>query len=151
MGEVSKKILIIDDEAELLEGLGAYLRSESEGVVTAKNGAEGVQAFANNSDIGVVVCDINMPGMKGMDVLRLIRERDKDVPFIFFTGFGSRDKMLEAARFGAFDFIEKPDIKGLAESVRSALIYSSENLGRKNEDIQHLSEYKQLLESKNKA
>lgn len=151
MENKNKKILIIDDEKELLEGVGEFLKTVADQVLTAENGAAGVELFRANPGIGAVVCDINMPGMKGMEVIEIIRGMDAKVPFIFFTGFGSRENMHQAAKFGAFDFIEKPDIKGLAEAVDSAFIYAKNERGEAGgaqEEIRHLSEYKKLLDLK---
>lgn len=143
-----KKVLLIDDEAELLDGISFILRGSGIETVLALSGEEGLKALVQNPDSLAIVCDINMPGMKGLEVLRRVREMNKDLPFILFTGFGSREKMLEAAGLGAFDFIEKPNIPALVEAVKSAIVYAQEDSSETMEDLRRLSEYKELLSKK---
>lgn len=138
------KILLIDDERDLLDLVGGFLEEESFDVVTAVDGEDGFEKFMNNDDVNVVVCDVNMPKMKGLEVIKKIREQNSDIAFIFFTGFGSRENMLEAAKYGAYDFIEKPDVTGLLDAVKSAMAAKQNNLCEKKE---HLSEYQKLLSS----
>ncbi|MEX0799267.1 MAG: response regulator, partial [Bacteriovoracaceae bacterium] len=146
-GEKKGKVLLIDDEAGILELVSAYLKNEFNEILVAQNGSEGLAQFKANQDLDVVICDINMPGMEGVEVIKEIRQISDSIPFFFFTGFGSRKNMLEAAKHGAFDFIEKPDIQGLLKSVRAA-VYDY-NSGDKEKDMEeHLSEYKKLLSAK---
>ncbi|MCO4754909.1 MAG: response regulator [Bacteriovoracaceae bacterium] len=138
------KILFIDDESELLELLGEYFADHGFEAVLANGGGEGLKQFRANSDVALVVCDVSMPKLKGLEVIKKIRMLSEKVPFVFFTGFGSRDTMLEASKYGAYDFVRKPDIAGLLQVVEQAIAVSrGEKVNGTHEDP--LSEYQRLL------
>ncbi len=141
------KILFIDDESELLELLGDYFTDYDYETVLANGGGEGLKKFRENNDVDLVVCDISMPKVRGLDVIKKIRMLSEDVPFVFFTGFGSRSSMLEASKYGAYDFVRKPDIAGLLKVVQSAIAVSrGEKTTGTVEDP--LSEYQRLLSNR---
>lgn len=143
-----QKILLIDDELDLLEMVGEFLKKDFSTILKASSGQEGLKTFESNPDVKVVVCDINMPEMKGLEVIEKIRDLSADVPFIFFTGFGSRESMLKAASYGAFDFIEKPNIKELMDAVNSAVIYHEGEKCKVAEAKDYITEYKRLLKDR---
>jgi two-component system, NtrC family, nitrogen regulation response regulator NtrX len=119
------KILVIDDEKSIRNALLEILEYEKFEVVLAENGQEGLEKFAAGS-FDVVLCDIKMPEMDGMEVLEKIFESGKDVQVIMITGHGNVETAVEAIKKGAYDFIEKPlDLNRLLITVRNALDKSS--------------------------
>jgi nitrogen regulation protein NR(I) len=101
------KILIADDELNIRKVLSATLRREGYEVLTAKNGQEAVELLASGQ-VQVVVTDMKMPGLGGLEVLRHVRERHPRTPVIVITAHGTVDSAVEALKSGAFDYITKP-------------------------------------------
>jgi two-component system nitrogen regulation response regulator NtrX len=96
------------------------LEYENHKVDPATNGTEGLELFSNGN-YDIVLCDIKMPGMDGLEVLEKLHERASDVPVIMISGHGNIDTAVEAIKKGAYDFIEKPlDLNRLLVSIRNA-------------------------------
>ena len=100
-------ILIVDDERNYLLVLEALLSEEGYQVITAEGARAGLELLQEN-DLDVVITDMKMPGMDGMEFMEHIRQRQPDLPIIIMTAFGSVEKAVEAMRKGAFDYILKP-------------------------------------------
>ena len=100
-------ILIVDDERNYLLVLEALLSEEGYQVITAEGARRGIELLQEN-DLDVVITDMKMPGMDGMEFMEHIRQRQADLPVIMMTAFGSVEKAVEAMRKGAFDYILKP-------------------------------------------
>lgn len=114
-------ILVIDDEKSIRNTLQEVLEYENHKVEQATNGSEALDLFGNGS-YDIVLCDIKMPGMDGIEVLEKLHEKASDVPIIMISGHGNIDTAVEAIKKGAYDFIEKPlDLNRLLVSVRNAL------------------------------
>src|SRR3990172_8533365 len=114
------KILVIDDEKSIRNTLQEVLEYEGHKVDQATNGAEGLELFTNG-DYDIVLCDIKMPGMDGIEVLEKLGQRTHDVPVIMISGHGNIDTAVEAIKKGAYDFIEKPlDLNRLLVTMRNA-------------------------------
>ncbi len=115
------KILVVDDDASEREGLAELLKMWGYEADVAADGRRALeQAAAINPSI--VISDLRMPGMSGMDVLREIRESRPDVTFIMLTGQGTIEEAVEATKLGAFNFLEKPvDPKRLQVEIRNCL------------------------------
>ena len=139
------KVLFIDDEEDLLELLDEHFSSLGFEVYTANGGEEGLKKFRQNKDVDLVICDISMPRVRGLDVIKKIRMLSEDVPFVFFTGFGSRSNMIEASKYGAFDFVTKPDVTGLLEVAKRA-VEESKSDAKSSDDP--LSEYQKFLSNR---
>ena len=101
------RILLIDDEPDLLRVLARSLKADGHEVATALNGPDGLAAFEGQHP-AIVITDIKMPGMSGIEVLKRIKEREPDAEVIIITGHGDMDNVVEALHFGASDFITKP-------------------------------------------
>ncbi len=114
-------ILVIDDEKSIRNTLREVLVYENHSVDLASDGEEGIELFkANKYDI--VLCDIKMPKMDGIEVIEHIFEISNDVPVVMISGHGNIDTAVEAIKKGAFDFIEKPlDLNRLLITMRNAL------------------------------
>jgi DNA-binding NtrC family response regulator len=107
MTAVGEMILVVDDDPYIQEALGDRLESLGYGVTRASDGKQALE-FIDHQDPQMVFLDIEMPGMKGLDVLREIRKREKDFPVVMITAYGSIDLAVEAMKEGAYDFIPKP-------------------------------------------
>ena len=113
-------ILVIDDEPDLLRVLARSLTADGHEVATAPSGPDGLAAYETQRP-GIVITDIKMPGMSGIDVLRRIKDRAPDVEVIIITGHGDMDTAVEALHFGASDFVTKPfRSETLAIAIRRA-------------------------------
>ena len=106
-GKVPETILIVDDEASLRESLKALLEAEGFSTLVAKDGLEGSALFARGG-VDLVLSDLKMPGMGGMDFLKGLKEKDPEIPVIIMTGYGTIESAIEAIKAGAYDYITKP-------------------------------------------
>ncbi|HYX05252.1 MAG TPA: sigma-54 dependent transcriptional regulator [Bacteroidales bacterium] len=119
------KILVIDDEKSIRSTLQEILEYEKHTVSLANNGKEGLDQFENNK-FDVVLCDIKMPEMDGIEVLEKIMQVSPEVSVIMISGHGNIDTAVDAIKKGAFDFIEKPlDLNRLLITIRNAMDKSS--------------------------
>jgi two-component system nitrogen regulation response regulator GlnG len=115
------KILIADDETNLLYSLRLGLRSEEIEVVTVSSGREAIQRVQSERP-DTVVLDVRLPDMNGLDVFNAIREIDPKLPVIIFTAFAATDTAIEAMKRGAFEYLTKPvDLNQLQEVIDRAL------------------------------
>ncbi|MHB9036503.1 MAG: sigma-54-dependent transcriptional regulator [Armatimonadota bacterium] len=103
----SKSILIIDDEAGLRDLMSRLFADAGYDTATAADGASGLDA-AKNGDFDLVMLDMSLPKMSGLEVLRGIKEEKPDLPVIMVTAYGSTQTAIEALRLGAYDYITKP-------------------------------------------
>lgn len=141
-------LLIIDDEEHLAQNISFLLKGYAEKIFTASNGLEALPILKQEK-IHCVICDIAMPKMNGVQLIKKVREEGSQVPFIFYTAYLQSDLMMEAARYGAFDFLSKPDFDGLEEVVSRGL---KEGFQRKTDsDMKQemLSEYEKILQMMN--
>lgn len=118
-------ILVIDDERSIRNTLKEILEYEKFKVELAEHGAEGLELYKNGK-FDIVLCDIKMPEMDGLEVLEKIFEEEGDAQVIMISGHGNIDNAVEAIKKGAYDFIEKPlDLNRLLITIRNALDKSS--------------------------
>lgn len=114
-------LLIIDDEKNIREGLGANFELEGYTVKLAENGEEGLKLISKG-DIDLVITDLRMPGISGEEVLRRVTTETPGIPVIVLTGHGSIDAAVDAMRNGAYDFLTKPlNLDQLSMIVKRAL------------------------------
>ena len=114
-------ILVIDDERAIRNTLKEVLEYEKHEVDMAEDGHVGLQML-NDKNYDIVLCDIKMPGIDGMEVLDQIKNSLIDAQVIMITGHGSVDTAVEAIKKGAYDFIEKPlDLNRLMITLRNAM------------------------------
>ena len=117
------KILIIEDESAIRRVLSKILVEESKEyeVEEAVDGIEGVEKL-KKEDYDLVLCDIKMPKMDGMEVLTEIKKVKPEIPFVMISGHGDLETAVNAMRLGAYDYISKPpDLNRLLNTVRNAL------------------------------
>jgi two-component system nitrogen regulation response regulator NtrX len=115
------KILVIDDEKSIRNTLKEVLEYENHQIDMAEDGPTGLEMFAANS-YDVILCDIKMSKMDGIEVLIKINETSADIPVIMISGHGNIDTAVEAIKKGAYDFLEKPlDLNRLLITIRNAM------------------------------
>ena len=144
------KIIIIEDEISIRNVLKNILTEENKNykIDEAENGEEGINLlFSKKYDLAL--CDIKMPKMDGLDVLKKAQEMDNSIPFIMISGHGDLDTAVECIKHGAFDYISKPpDLNRLLTAVRNGL--NKSNLQTANQILKNKiknSSYKMIGES----
>ncbi|AFM64372.1 TPA: SpoIIE family protein phosphatase [Pseudomonas aeruginosa] len=122
MHKVSATLLIIDDDEVVRESLAAYLEDSNFKVLQALNGLQGLQIFESEQP-DLVICDLRMPQIDGLELIRRIRQTASETPIIVLSGAGVMSDAVEALRLGAADYLIKPleDLAVLEHSVRRAL------------------------------
>ncbi len=143
MQSPSATLLIIDDDDVVRASLAAYLDDSGFRVLQAPSGPKGLELFDSERP-DLVICDLRMPQMDGLELIRLISERQNDLPVIVVSGAGVMNDAVEALRLGAADYLIKPleDLAMLEHSVRRALDRSRLRLENRR--------YREQLESANR-
>jgi DNA-binding NtrC family response regulator len=124
MAEKSKKstILCVDDEPDILIVLSEYLSNEGFNVLTADSGDAALEIIKTQK-VNLVLLDMAMPKMNGIETLNEIKKIKTDVPAIMITAYRDAEKVVEAFRLGAFDCIFKPfDLKYLRKAIMAKLL-----------------------------
>ena len=115
------KILVIDDENSIRDALCDILSEEKYEVLTAEDGEAG-WAKLEQEKIDLVLCDIKMPKMDGMELLNKVSQEGLDIPFVMISAHGTIETAVEATKKGAYDFIQKPpDLNRILLTVRNAI------------------------------
>jgi len=114
-------ILIIDDEKAIRKTLSEILSFEGYKIEEASDGEEGLKKFKEKS-YDVVLCDIKMPKLDGIEFLQKAGESNGDIPIIMISGHGNIETAVEAVKKGAYDYISKPpDLNRLLITIRNAM------------------------------
>jgi DNA-binding NtrC family response regulator len=115
------KVLLVDDEAPFVETLAKRLSKRDLTILTAFSGAEALQKLDGEAGIDVVVLDVKMPGMDGIETLKAIKNIHPLVEVIMLTGHATVESAIEGMRWGALDYLMKPcDIEVLMVKVQEA-------------------------------
>jgi len=136
-------ILIIDDEKAIRKTLSEILSFEGYNIEEAADGEEGLKRFGEKN-FDLVLCDIKMPKLDGIEFLEKAREINPDIPIIMISGHGNIDTAVEAVKKGAFDYISKPpDLNRLLITLRNAtekqnLVTETKVLKRKVSRVQEM-------------
>jgi len=118
---IKPSILLVDDDREFRESLARYLSSQYV-TLSASNGCEAVTKIHANQNIRLIVSDMEMPEMDGMELLEKVNFYKWDIPTIFLTGSSTLETAVDAMRLGAYDYLTKPvDIHQLEHSIKRAL------------------------------
>jgi len=104
---MDKHILVVDDEPDLCWVLCRILEDEGYRVSTADSGEEAID-IVEKGDIDLIILDVLMPEIDGLEAYRRIKKMDASLPVIMITGHASMDKAMEAIKLGAVDYIAKP-------------------------------------------
>ncbi len=115
-----KHILIVDDETSICEVLGQYLKRDGYRVSIASSGEEALEILGRNR-VNLMISDIKMPGITGVDLLKHVKEKSQSLPVLMTTGFPTLDTAIEALKLGAYDYMTKPfHLEEIGEKVRRA-------------------------------
>jgi DNA-binding NtrC family response regulator len=135
---IKGNILLIDDEKDLVDRVEMLLEDYADKIYKGHDGIEGLEVLKKEK-IHCVVCDINMPRKNGIEVIKDARDLGYTGPFIFYTGHGNDEMMMQVVKFGVFDFLNKPNLEDLESSVERALKLGTGTLDPDN-DGDYLSE-----------
>jgi DNA-binding NtrC family response regulator len=139
------RLLVVDDEKNIREGLAASLEMDGYEVVTALDGEAGLKRFGKG-DIDLVITDLKMPGLSGEELLRRICAENPGIPVIVLTGHGTVENAVEAMREGAWDFLTKPvNLDHLSQLVKRAL--QNRELALKHRELEEELEQKKRFET----
>jgi DNA-binding NtrC family response regulator len=146
---VKFKLLVVDDEKNIREGLAASLQMDGYEVETAAAGDEGWKRF-QKGDIDLVITDLRMPGISGEELLKRISAETPGVPVIVLTGHGTVENAVTAMRNGAYDFLTKPvNLERLSLLVKRALQNRELALRhhRLEEELEHRKQFETIIGS----
>lgn len=140
-------LLIVDDEPLILKNLKFTLEDYASEIYTAGNGLEALEVLKVET-IHCVICDINMPKMNGVELIKRLRADGNEVPMIFYTGHGNRELMLEVVKYGAFDFLDKPNMEGLEDVISRGLKagFNRKDVDQADSGEAYVSEFQLLME-----
>eukprot|EP01155_Anaeramoeba_flamelloides_P009740 Anaeramoba_flamelloidesa2010_94.p1 GENE.a2010_94~~a2010_94.p1 ORF type:complete len:143 (+),score=32.82 a2010_94:229-657(+) len=117
---MSEKVLIIDDEQEFTQALAERMTNRGMDVSTSGSAIEGLQSVEEKS-FDVVVLDLQMPEMDGIETLKILKKKNPELQVILLTGHATVEKGIEAMKLGAMDLLEKPaDLSTLTEKIKKA-------------------------------
>src|SRR2546428_4221045 len=132
----AEKILVVDDEQSMAQFLGIVLRKEGYQVTTVNNGREALEK-AKAEGFDVVITDIKMPGMDGIQLLQQIKKHDPSLPVVIMTAYASQQSAIDAVNHGAFQYLIKnaknDEIKLVVRNALEMRKVRSENLFLKRE------------------
>ncbi|MBW2030704.1 MAG: response regulator [Deltaproteobacteria bacterium] len=122
-------ILLADDEASFVETMAKRLDKRDLKVITALGGEEAIEFLDRNRNVDVVILDVKMPGMDGIECLREIKKKYPLVEVIMLTGHATVETAIEGMKLGAFDYLMKPcEIENLVEKVNQAARKKQEHM-----------------------
>lgn len=132
---MTEKILMIDDEQDFLDVMSERMEARNMVVSTASSAKEGLAKAAAGS-FDVVILDLMMPEMDGIETLRVLKEKNPDLEVILLTGHATIKQGIEAMKLGALDLIEKPaDMNALTEKIHAAQAKKMVIAEKKNEEM----------------
>ena len=141
--EIDARILLVDDETSFLETLSSRLKLRGMTVDTVENGEKAV-VEAKQQDFDVIIVDLSMPGIDGVETLKQIKANDPNAEVIMLTGQASIQSSIDAMKAGAEDFLQKPiDLTVLMTKISAAKAKKMLILQKKSQD-----EVKKILKSK---
>ena len=116
------RLLIIDDEAMVRDSMEAYLEDSGYTVIAVNSGLAGLEVL-ETQEIDLILCDLRMPNLDGLEVLKKVKQREDNIPVIVVSGAGVMDDVVQALRLGAGDYLVKPiiDMVMLEHSVQRNL------------------------------
>lgn len=124
------RVLIVDDNREIRAILEEYLREEG---YAAEGAGDGNEALAKHGEsrFDLIITDLNMPGMTGMELIKAISKEESSTEFIIITGYASLDTAIEAVKAGAFDYIVKPfrieELRVVIKNARDKIMLKKAN------------------------
>ncbi len=138
-------ILVVDDDKAIRDNMAKYLSADYTTYI-ASNGHEAIKQINNNSDIEIIISDLKMPEMDGIELLEKIQEKNRSIVTIFVTGFSTIESAVDAMRKGAYDYLTKPiDLNKLEITIKNAL----ENKNLRSENVRLKEQIREKFDSKN--
>ena len=117
----TSKLLLVEDDANIASGLQKILRAQGYQVTALVRGDEGL-ASALAEDFDVVITDLKLPGIDGLDLVKQLHQKKPKLPILLITAHGSTETAIEATRWGAFDYLPKPfEVEELLDLIARAL------------------------------
>ncbi len=117
---MTEKVLLVDDEKEFLDSLAERMKTRGMDVSTATSAPDALKKTEGES-YDAVVLDLMMPGMDGLEMLKVLKKKRPEIQVILLSGHATVDKGIEAMKLGALDFLEKPaDLETLAKKIKEA-------------------------------
>ena len=117
---MSEKVLIIDDEQEFMDALAERMTHRGMDVTTSSSAIDALQSVEDKS-FDVVVLDLQMPEMDGIETLKILKKKKPELQVILLTGHATVEKGIEAMKLGAMDLLEKPaDLTTLTDKIKKA-------------------------------
>ena len=117
---MSEKVLLVDDEVDFLETLCERMRLRDMDVTTSASPLDAIKKV-QEKDYDAIIMDLKMPQMDGLQLLKVLKEKNPDLQIILLTGHATVEKGIEAMKLGATDFLEKPvDLNVLTEKIHKA-------------------------------
>ena len=118
-----EQILVVDDEKSMLEFLEYVLEKEGYTVSSVQDGQKALELLSEKTGFDLVISDLRMPELDGLELLKASQKIDPEIPFIFMTAYASSDTAIEALKLGAFDYITKPfQVEDLKNLIKNALL-----------------------------
>lgn len=126
MGKEEQVILIVDDEEGLREGLSKLLEDEGYAVKCAEDGEKALE-IVRSTHIDLMLTDMRMPGMSGIELLKQVRKIREEIGVIILTGYGEIESYIEAMNFGAMEYVSKPFKVNELKFIVSKILNQSTN------------------------
>ena len=121
ISDIPIKILMVDDEEGFADVMAKRMGKRGIRVVKAFSGAQGLQALRRH-DFDAAVVDLKLEDMNGVEILKIFKKMDPDMPVIMLTGHGSEEAAREGIRYGAFDYLTKPcELEALIQKIIEAI------------------------------
>lgn len=131
-------LLIVEDERDLQEVLVTLLEGLNCEIILANDGQEAIE-ICQSKVINAILSDINMPRKNGLDLIRELRRQGYETPVVFLSGYGDKEKVTEALRLGAIDFLDKPFQEDLLMNVVNRAINYGLSLEEFNKFFQSIT------------
>ena len=117
---MTEKVLLVDDEKDFVEALEERMRTRGMNVKSTVSPKEALE-IADKESFDAIILDLKMPGMDGLEILKILKEKSPELQIILLTGHATVQNGIEAMKLGAMDLIEKPvDIVTLTEKIKKA-------------------------------
>jgi DNA-binding NtrC family response regulator len=126
-----KRVFVVDDEKSMCEVLRLLLEDDGYSVISAHHGREAIERIADGEEVDLIISDLKMPELDGMDILNFLRDTEREIPLIMITAYGTIEDAVEAMKKGASDFITKPFNKDMIRHVVRR-IFRMEHLEKEN-------------------
>jgi len=130
------KVCIVDDDPKIIYAMRIIFEEKGYEVISCLRGDEFIGMLKENPKFGVVFLDITMPDISGLEVLKVIKDGEYDVPVIIITGFGTMDTAIQAIQLGAFEYITKPlDMQEVLSFAQRAMEISNRKMNDRNSTL----------------